>query len=111
MAVRSAVLARAKSAGGVHDYLLATVPDGQTWILKSAFIYNDANASRTGSVGVKRVAEDTYATALQGPFDPYSTNEWQGWIVAEPGDQIEFQAAGDDMVCWVSGAQLDGVAP
>lgn len=87
----------------------ATVPAGETWIVKSVLAQNWGGASGslqigcsdpTNSVGVYFVNQTLAAGAIA---------EWEGWVVLKPGDQVFTVLSASSVSMWVSGTRLLGV--
>jgi len=110
MSVRSAVLARGVVFAG-DTPLIGTVPDGETWIVKSA----EVSPVGVGSSSVQLYAEaadaSTRATFFQQTVPSLSPVHYSGWVVMLPGDNLFAHSSAVDEYYWVSGARLVGVAP
>lgn len=110
MAVRSAVLARWVSVGGLTQITL--IPNDETWLVKSVFISN-----RSGGVAQVAVTSHNlflqvasilyYGTAIPAAFEPTIASLW---AVSQPGDQLEIYSGQSGVTIAVYGARLAGVA-
>lgn len=108
MTVRSARLGFGGSGTGVVTTLY-TVPAGRTALIKDvrvsalggaatrAAVFADSGASRVGFID-QPLANLGVASAV-------------GFMVLEPGDTVGCFATGNAVTVWVSGAELDGLAP
>jgi hypothetical protein len=110
MTVRSAVLATGRNNfGGVMT--LATVPAGETWIIKDVHIRDFTGASNSFNVNLYNpttfVRNDLIYVA--GVTQEFAT--WAGWVVAEPGDLLQLGCFNGLVTTWISGTKLIGVAP
>ena len=107
MSVRSAPLAKFFSTVSA-TVTLFTVPDGETWLVKSIIVNNTGVNPRSvqialfpsgGAWGAQFVNE-----AMAGP----SILQWDGWLALGPGDLLKAAINGDSVAVWVSGSALLG---
>jgi hypothetical protein len=106
--VRSARLALVSVPIGVVTTIY-TVPAGRTTILKDVRLNSASGpASRAvvlGNSGAVNVAlVDISMVADQ-------THQVQGFMVLEPGDKVNAFCTDHPVTMWLSGSELDGVAP
>jgi hypothetical protein len=107
MSTRSAVLVHTLLSGFSAN-VLATVPAGETWILKSLLLYNGAVSASSIYVIVRdpSATVDCYVArevvAAQTPFN------WNGWVVLDAGSQIRGLQSVDGARVWASGTRLVG---
>jgi hypothetical protein len=109
MPTRTAVLGARLAPAGV-PFVFATVPAGQTWIAKSAFVNDQGGLGGQCFVWVSRSGGIVCIFAYTGDLTTIPFFEWEGWVVAEPGDVFEVYAPDTDCVLWLSGTKLIGVA-
>lgn len=110
MAVRSALLARGQSGAANALVTVYTCPAGKTALVK------DVRMLSAGDPVTNAIVRITSGPALMhlidGPLvvgDPVAV---QGFVVLEPGDRIQVVCTGaNSTFFWISGAELDGVAP
>jgi hypothetical protein len=83
-----------------------TCPGGSAAILKSIYGYYQITTGQTfvkvvqsGGVGAVFLVMDAAATAI-------TLMKWEGWIVLEPGDQVQVVNSGGTVQTWGSGALL-----
>jgi len=110
MSTRTAVLAKFTTADGAgHDR--ATVPAGETWILKSAAIMNNAATTAGWQLWVHTADSITAAVMVSsGSQLAGSGTVVSMWVVLEPGDVIYFLGGVASVAVWLSGTKLAGVA-
>lgn len=106
MAVRSANLAvGTKSGAGITT--VATVPAGETWIIKDIRTYASGGAVRA-LVGAARGG--LLVPISDGSLPNAGSRGVECWVVLEPGDEIQVFSNSTTFDFWVSGAMLSGVA-
>lgn len=109
MTVRTATLAVGSSAPANAEHVIYTCPSGRTAILKDLRLYSGAGATKVAvfieTSGAARVSIVVSALAAD------STDQRQGFIVLEPGSKVGLYSEGGTFVAWLSGSELDGVAP
>ncbi len=110
MTVRSTILGRAALPDSV-DTVLATVPAGQTWIVKSAIVLCQEIGPTAVQVYIQSTTLLMRAWLISGVLATTGRIEWDGWVVALPGDTIHAFMGNDLGTVWVSGSKLMGVAP
>lgn len=110
MAVRTARLAVDTSNVGSQKTIY-TCPSGKTAILKDVRVYADGGAATRVILYLIRSGGAPYSALMDQDVGNQDTVAWQGFIVLEPGDHITFQSTGNAARAWLSGAELDGVAP
>lgn len=113
MTVRSATLVADVCAGGTVDRTLATVPSGSTWILKSWHVQTADPGSPSSALYILRPSNGAaYTLKTYDHFGAGGVSGEQNWVVLEPGDEIHgVMASSYDMLVWISGSELAGVAP
>lgn len=115
MPLRTATLATAVVDEDGVDHTVATVPDGQTWIVKEWAVYN-------GSSGPVRITLSAFSDSGSGAIRVFRDfvelagdrhDEGEVWTVLSPGDRLVVN--GEDTpthpgaFVWFSGARLAGV--
>lgn len=111
MAVRSARLAGGYSGAANVTTAIYTCPAGVTAILKDIRLATTSGAASSVILAMTSGAlfSNIYVDNLAGGG---ATHSLQPWIVLEPGDQLVLNTGvGGGVSFWVSGAELDGVAP
>lgn len=111
MAVRTAALGRGLIFGGAGETLLATVPAGETWIVKGCEIALSGLGSSTVQVFATSADLSTRATFIQQLVPSLGVAHYTGFLVMEPGDTLTAASSSVDTNVWVSGTKLAGVAP
>jgi hypothetical protein len=89
----------------------ATVPAGETWILKSGLFHN-----YTGTLGrlqfhIEDAAGVAFGQLIQEDIPSLTRKDWEGFVIAVPGDKLVGFCSQTPMSVWLSGAKLDGVRP
>ena len=110
MATRTAILGVGLTTAGV-SLTLATVPAGETWILKSCNIINIGAVNTMVKVTVNHATGGHVAAMFFAVVNAASEAYQERWIVAEPGDVIAAESDSAAVDVWLNGAQLAGVAP
>lgn len=109
MAVRSARLVAQSTApaGAVHTAY--TVPAGRTVLLKdirvswlSGTVGRATVIARSGPVNV---------VLIDAPVPPTDPIGAEVWVVLEPGDELAVYSEGGTCWAYLSGSELEGVAP
>lgn len=89
--------------------VVATVPDGVTWLVKSLRLASNGSAAAIFVVVMNRPAIGNATlynkSVAAGGFDLV-----QAWDVMEPADRIFIQTGGQAGFFWISGTQLQGTA-
>jgi hypothetical protein len=104
--VRSAVLAAGTLTTTNAWTTIATVPAGQTWIIKTAIMYNAGAASSTVWGRLRRGNILAVAYFVEGVFAVGSIPQVSGYAIAEAGDVIELFATQQPIYYWWSGSKL-----
>lgn len=107
--VRTAVLAHGDSTGTAL-VILATVPAGETWIVKSASVVNIAAGAQTVSLLARRPSVPVAVTFYTESLNASAVGQWNGWVVLAPGDQLALVMTVGPGRVWVSGSRLIGAA-
>lgn len=105
MVVRSATLVRARSAGA-GTVVVATVPVGETWIIKNTQVWNESAGTVGCNLWVQDPALTIYGTFCQLTLNPGSGGEQSTYTVAQAGDQIKAGFNIGGLVVWISGSKL-----
>lgn len=110
MAVRTARLSEGQTGAANVTVVAYTCPAGRTAILK------DLRLSTVGGSAVSTIVALTsgprFCNVLLESLPSASTKSMQPYWVLEPGDQLVIQASiNNGIIWWLSGAELDGVAP
>jgi len=109
MPVRTLQLGTGTSSPANALHTLYTCPAGRTAILKDFRLYSDGGCSRgvllcepSGAAGVSLYDDAIGAT---------SVIVGSGFVVLEPGDELQVYSEGGTFLALLSGSELDGVAP
>jgi hypothetical protein len=86
---------------------VATVPSGETWIIKEAIAYSAPGTPRAFLAGRRGSLDVPF---LDTPLAAAASVRHERWMVLEPGDQIVAYAQSSAFIYWVSGTKLSGVA-
>lgn len=107
MTVRTLRLAVGNSGTG-SEVTIYTCPSGKTAIIKDVRCSVPAGSNTRAVVAIRSGASQVafFDVALG-----VSAIDRQGFVVLEPGDQVRLFATGAAFIAWLSGAELDGVAP
>lgn len=93
---------------------IGTVPAGKTWIVKEWSFYNGNSPSVSGYLAVNRGADGFVVDRQSFTADTCKSGSGR-FLVLEAGDSLQLLTAGllsgDSLRIWVSGAELDGLAP
>lgn len=108
MPVRSARLAAGTSTN-LSEKVAYTCPAGKTAILKDVRIHSPVDGLSQASVFM--VSGPSAVTLIVGSIPALGQKSEQGFIVLEPGDQLRVFSNGGTFNYWLSGAELDGLAP
>lgn len=109
MPVRSAPLARATLLTTAST-VLATVPTGETWLVKAVDVYYPGATAATLLLWVRNIAADVTQVIVNRSFPSGDVFHLELWLALTPGDQISAQAGAAGHRVWVSGTRLIGVA-
>jgi hypothetical protein len=109
MSVHTAVVV-AVSQTDPNATTLRTVPADQTWILKHAIVQTPVGAVGNLRVWVRRPSTGALGYIFNQTVTSNQNLQWQGWVVAGPGDEVRIAAADTPCQLWISGSQLSGVA-
>lgn len=110
MPVRTARLAAGLSGPGASQKTVYTCPGGRTAILKDIRVVGRTDPAQTYTVYL--VSGPTLVFLLRGSLAANAPAAAQGFVVMEPGDQLRVDTPVTDHIAyWVSGAELDGLAP
>jgi hypothetical protein len=108
--VRSARLAEGLSGPANGDKTVYTCPAGVTALVKDVRL-TGRNATAVNYAFYVR-SGGRYFYLLAGSLAANALASSQGFVVLEPGDQLGCSAgAADALSYWVSGAELEGIAP
>lgn len=88
----------------------ATVPANETWIVKSASIFNGSAGIRDCRIYVDDFPGSNNAVLVFQNVATGAVAYWTGWTVAGPGNRIQVYADAAGVNFWVSGAKLPGFA-
>lgn len=109
MAVRSARLAAASSSPANAEHTIYTCPSGKTALVKDLSLYSGAGCS-VAAIFVER-SGPVRVSVTTGSLGADATRRLSTFVVLEPGDTIGVYSESGTFTVWVSGAELDGVAP
>lgn len=106
MAVRTAVLGRA-TVGPGFNYMLASVPANEVWIVKSVAAWN---SSAFADAGVTCWGWDATLTLramlVNQSLAAGAMVELAHWVVLQGGDQVAVRSTSQSIGWWVSGTKL-----
>jgi len=108
MPVRSARLGVGNTDPANVEHVLVSCPPGRTLLVK------DIRLECNGAVpfgGLFLVSGARRVSVFFGSFTTSEIRSSTGFIVLEPGDEIRIFADAGRLSFWVSGAELEGVAP
>lgn len=111
MTVRTALLGAAV-VNSFATVTLGTVPAGQTWIVKSCYVTSLTAVDGTAELWWHRTSPAFSAPIVVSPLPitaPFAALDL--FAVGLPGDQLQAFADSTQIVFWVSGAKLAGIAP
>lgn len=108
MAVRSAVLAAASTTVVNNGVLVATVPAGETWLIKGVLLYNVSANSASVLAYVRRPSVSVFGFIVRAAVTAVNSASWSGLVVAEAGDQLYMQSDQQPTHVWFSGSKLSG---
>lgn len=110
MPVRTARLAVGTSGAGGVSTTIYTAPAGKTVIVKDIRLNGRADPSSSYIVFAGSGPLISYLGA--GTLNINATVSLQGFVVLEPGDRLGMNSGiSNGIGFWISGAELDGVAP
>jgi hypothetical protein len=110
VAVRTAKLVCVGSTAS-QFLTLATVPAGETWIVKEIVLGNNTGTSGIGIVNALKPGV-AIVNLLSATIAAFSSAQSTGrFFVLEPGDQLQSNTPGVNWNVWVAGTKLLGVAP
>lgn len=110
MPTRTAILGRGICFAG-SPTILATVPAGETWIVKSVEVSPSGFGSSTVQVYLEDAGLGLRALFIQQTIASLGVAHYSGWVVAEPGTDLVCNPTSVDQYVWISGAKLQGIAP
>lgn len=110
MTTRSATLAADTFPGGSATTVVATVPVGETWIVKQADVWLTSFLNSSVQLYWRRANGAQGIFVQQSIVSPFIAH-FVGWSVGEPGDELVAFGSNADFYLWVSGTRLQGVAP
>lgn len=109
MAVRTVTLAAGSTNPVNVEHVVYTCPPGRTAICKDVRIESNGAVGqaylllvRSGPIRVSLIGEALTAGQIRA---------MQPWVVLEPGDQLRVFANTASFSFWISGTELEGVAP
>jgi len=109
VSVRTARLA-AVEVNALGTITIATVPAGETWILKSLLVNNQSGVASTVIVLVNRPTPAVPVRLYSESVAQGATRTWEGWLVLQPGDEVKVNASAVSVFVWASGTRLIGLA-
>lgn len=109
MAVRTVVLAHAGSGDPNTITTVYTCPQGRTAICKDIRFYAEFGASSRAIILVR--SGPLNVSLFDGPMSMLEAKHLDCWIALEPGHQICLYSKEFSIWAWLSGTELDGVAP
>jgi hypothetical protein len=108
MAVRSAVLARLTLSTSGTFVVAATVPAGETWLIKSIYLYNAGAAAGPIVCDLRHPASGVVARVVDATF-PTGTAPLQTVnAVADATCELRIFSTVPPIHCWWSGSRLSG---
>jgi hypothetical protein len=108
MPTRSAVLGKWVSSGTPLTLTLATVPSTDTWIVKSVNLYNAGGVPATVGVWVLDPVTGAAGYLVLRSLAVGEIFEWSGWVAAGPNHVLRAYTDVNNVLFWVSGAELPG---
>jgi hypothetical protein len=90
--------------------VFATVPAGESWLLKNAMVWNDGVANDSVQVLVVTLAGVRIALAFGFPLAAHGIIQWNGFLIMKPGDTLQGSSSTSSSAVVASGARLPGVA-
>lgn len=109
MTVRTSTLARVKVVNAT-PVTAFTVPTGQTWILKNILATNNAAAAQVVQASVFNSGAVFGVDVINQSVNAGITIERILQVVMQPGDNLLLAVATGNVVYWISGTKLLGVA-
>lgn len=111
MAVRTARLAAGNAGASGAVKVIYVCPSGRTAIVKDIRLHNSTGGPIAAVLGLKSGAE--FVPVLNtGSLDAGPRSFPDCWLALEPGDSIELvSGAAGGIQYWLSGTELEGVAP
>lgn len=107
--VRTAVLAQGDFTGTAL-VILATVPAGETWIVKSVYVINTAAVAQSVFLSARRPSVPISVWFFTKSLNANELATWEGWVVLAPGDQLCLTMTVAPARLWASGSRLIGAA-
>lgn len=108
MTIRSSRLALAQVTTLNNGVLLATVPTGEIWLVKSALFYCTGSSAATVFCYLRDQGATVLGMMFKGSVPASGQNQFTGWAVASAGDSIYVQTDVSPLHVWISGAKLQG---
>lgn len=109
MSVASAVLAKFTTAAAGWT-TIGTVGVGQTWIVKSASMFNASAAARDVRIYANDSPGSNIGVIFFQGINAGAVGYWNGWVVLGPGNNIQVYSDAAGVTFWISGSKLNGVA-
>ena len=109
MPVRTARLAAGIAAAGGGEHIAYTCPPGRTAIVKDVRVASPAGANSRAVVFL--LSGPARPAIYDQPLGLNQTAVVSGFIVLEPGDQLRLFPFDFELQYWISGAELEGLAP
>lgn len=85
-----------------------TAPAGETVIVKDIRVQVSSGAG--AFVSVLLVSGPTAVALYSDNLAADAAAGVECWAVLQPGDKVNLFSAGNTFTCWISGAELEGVA-
>lgn len=90
---------------------IGVVPAGQTWIIKSILAQAPVAVTGTIRIWVRDPAITGNGYLVNRVPLSNENMQWEGWVVAQAGNELRISAADGQVHYWISGARLVGAAP
>jgi hypothetical protein len=107
---RSAVLGRL-IVTSTAAFTIFTVPAGETWIVKSIALVNNAAGVAAGNITLRDASATFTVPLVQFNLASTVSGLYDVWAILSPGDVLRIGSSAFPMIIWVSGTKLTGVAP
>lgn len=87
---------------------MATVPAGETWLIKTISIYNGSGSSAVVTVRLLDSVLGQLAYLVSATYASGFTPAATGYYVADAGVTLEVNSANSSVYLWISGTRLQG---
>jgi len=87
---------------------VATVPAGETWLVKGVLLYNISANTASVLAYTKRPSVSVFGFIIRASVSAVNAASWGGLVVLEAGDQLFIQSDQQPTHGWFSGTKLTG---